>query len=149
MLLRDNVNVVGSLQVKRYNSNNVLVEVQNFKNMVTAVGKDVIAARLIGNTIPVFSHMALGNSNVAVTTSQTTLVAEIGRASLSTSVRTANTITYAATFIAGTATGTLREAGIFNSASGGNMLCRTSFNTTSINKAPGDTIGITWNVTVA
>ena len=44
-------------------------------------------------------------------------------------------------------TGAVTEAGIFNAGSGGTMLCRTTF--PAVNKASGDSIAITWVVTVS
>jgi hypothetical protein len=64
-------------------------------------------------------------------------------------------VTYGATFAAGTGTGAIIEAGIFNVASGpvqgsgtitAAMLCKTSFDV--VNKAANDSIAITWTVTI-
>lgn len=145
-MLNDSIAARGSVQIRKYDENNQLVDERNISNIVTAVGKNVIAARLIGNTIPVFSHMAVGTSNVAASVSQTALSVEIARVSLSSSIRSSNTISYAASFPPGTGTGALTEAGIFNAGANGSILCRTTFN--EVNKAAGDTIAITWNVTV-
>lgn len=146
-MFTDSIAAKGSLHIQKFNSEQVLTDERHVNNLVVAVGKDVIAARLLGNSLPVFSHMAMGSSNTAATTSQTTLGAEEGRVALDSSTRTANTLEYVATFPAGTATATLTEAGIFNDGTTGNMLCRTNFN--DVNKAAGDTIIITWNVTIA
>lgn len=75
----------------------------------------------------------------------------------------ANTITYTATFIAGESTGfstsatpagtgEIVEAGIFDSetndfAGGASMLCRTTF--LPVNKEAGDSMTITWQVTIS
>ena len=56
-------------------------------------------------------------------------------------------VQYVATFAAGTGTGAITEAGIFNDAVTGTMLCRTVF--AVINKGSLDTLTITWKVTVA
>lgn len=146
-MFTDSVTAKGSLQIKKFNENKELTDLRNVNNLVVAVGKDVIAARLLGNTLAVFSHMSVGTSNTAATTSQTALGAEAARVALDSTSRTTNTLSYVATFPAGTGTGTLREAGIFNAGASGNMLCRTNFN--DVNKAAGDTIVITWNVTIA
>lgn len=146
-MFTDSVTAKGSLQIKKFNEKNELTDLRNVNNLVVAVGKDVIAARLIGNTLAVFSHMSVGTSNTAATTSQTALGAEAARVALDSTSRTTNTLSYVATFPAGTGTGTLTEAGIFNAGASGNMLCRTNFN--DVNKAAGDTIVITWNVTIA
>jgi hypothetical protein len=102
---------------------------------------------MVGNTTAIMSHMAVGTSNTAATTSQTELGTEIGRVALDSTSRSTNTITYVATFPAGTGTGALTEAGILNASSSGNLLCRTVFGV--VTKAAGDTVVITWNVTVA
>lgn len=140
------VHVVGNVDIKQFNDIGILKDQRTIKNTVTAVGKDVITARLVGNTLAIMSHMAAGNSNTAASVSQTGLGSELGRVALDSVSRVTNTISYIATFPAGTATGNISEAGIFNSSSGGNMLCRTSF--TPLTKASGDTIVITWNVTI-
>jgi hypothetical protein len=91
--------------------------------------------------------MAVGSSNTAAVTSQTALGGELGRVALTSTTRAANTVTYVGTFPAGTGTGAITEAGILNAATTGNMLCRTVFGV--VTKAAGDTVIITWNVTVA
>ena len=146
-MFTESVNVKGNLEVILLDENGVQKDQRRVNNLVVAVGKDVIAARLLGNTLAVMSHMAVGSDNTTAVTSQTTLGGELGRVALDSSTRTSNTISYIATFSAGTGTGSLQEAAIFNAASTGNMLCRTTFST--VTKAAGDTVVITWNVTVA
>tara|TARA_R110000868_G_scaffold12505_7_gene59746 strand:+ start:2535 stop:2975 length:441 start_codon:yes stop_codon:yes gene_type:complete len=146
-MFTESVNVKGNLEVILLDENGTQKDYRKVNNLVVAVGKDVIAARLLGNTLAVMSHMAVGTSATAAATSQTALGGEVGRVALDSSTRSSNTITYVATFPAGTGTGSLAEAGILNAASTGNMLCRTTFST--VTKAAGDTIVITWNVTVA
>ena len=141
------VNVKGNLEVILLDENGIQKEYRKVENLVVAVGKQVIAARLIGNTIAIPSHMAVGTDATAAATGQTALGGDLGRVVLDSSARTSNVLTYVATFPAGTGTGALAEAAILNAASTGNMLCRTTFST--VNKAAGDTIVITWNVTVA
>ena len=146
-MFTESVNIKGNLEVVLLDENGTQKDYRKVNNLVVAVGKDVIAARLLGNTLAVMSHMAVGTSSTAAATSQTALGGEIGRVALDSSVRSTNTITYVATFPAGTGTGSLAEAGILNAASTGNMLCRTTFST--VTKAAVDTIVVTWNVTVA
>ena len=143
----ETIKVIGNLHIVNTGSDGIVKDERSVSNLVVAVGKQVIAARLVGNTLAVPSYMAVGSSNTAATTSQTDLGAELGRVVLDSTTRTTNTIAYVATFPAGTGTGTLTEAGIFNASSSGNMLCRTNFN--DVNKASGDTMVITWNVTIA
>ena len=141
------VNVKGNLEVILLDENGIQKDYRKVENLVVAVGKQVIAARLLGNTLAVMSHMAVGTDNTAAVTSQTALGGELGRVVLDSTARASNVLTYVATFPAGTGTGALAEAAILNAAASGNMLCRTTFSV--VNKAVGDSIVITWNVTVA
>ena len=141
------VNIKGNLEVILLDVNGIQKDYRKVENLVVAVGKQVIAARLLGNTLAVMSHMAVGSDATAAATGQTALGTELGRVVLDSSARVSNVNTYIATFPAGTGTGALTEAAILNASSTGNMLCRTTFST--VNKASGDTVVITWNVTVA
>lgn len=125
-------------------------ETENYynKNLVVAAGKTNIAARMAGNTVAVMSHMAVGTGNTAASSSDTTLASELARVALSVAGGTpsSNTVTYSATFPAGTGTGALQEAGVFNGATANTMMCRTVFPV--INKQASDSITITWVVSI-
>lgn len=146
-MFTESVKVKGNLEVILLDQSGIQKDYRKIENLVVAVGKDVIAARLIGNTLAIMSHMAVGSSSTTAATSQTALGTELGRVTLDSTARAANTITYVATFPAGTGTGSLTEAGILNASSTGNLLCRTTFGV--VTKGAGDTVVITWNVTVA
>lgn len=146
-MFTESVSLKGNLEVILLDQNGNQKDYRKIENVVVAVGKQIIAARLAGNTIAVPSHMAVGTDATAAATSQTALGGELGRVVLDSTVRSSNVLTYVATFPAGTGTGALAEAAILNAAASGNMLCRTTFSV--VNKAVGDSIVITWNVTVA
>jgi hypothetical protein len=97
-------------------------------------------------TTTAMSHMAIGTGTSAAAAGDTTLGTEAGRVTLTSTTVTANAVAYVATFGAGTGTGAITEAGLFNASSSGDMLCRTVFSV--INKGAADTLGITWTVTV-
>ena len=146
-MFTESVSLKGNLEVILLDQNGNQKDYRKIENVVVAVGKQIIAARLVGNTIAIPSHMAVGTDATAAATSQTALGGELGRVVLDSTARASNVLTYVATFPAGTATGALAEAAILNASSTGNMLCRTTFSV--VNKAVGDSIVITWNVTVA
>jgi len=146
-MFTESVNVKGNLEVILLDETGKQKDYRKVNNLVVAVGKDVIASRLVGNSLAVMSHMAVGSSTTPAATSQTALGTELGRVALDSTTRATNTITYVATFPAGTGTGAITEAGILNAGATGNMLCRTVFGV--VTKASGDTVVITWNVTVA
>ena len=93
------------------------------------------------------SHMAIGTNTGSAAVGNTTLGAETGRVSLTSTNVTNNAVAYVGSFPAGTGTGAITEAGILSASSGGTLLCRTVFSV--INKASGDTLGITWTITVS
>ena len=115
-------------------------------NLVVDVGKNFITSRMIGTSSPVMSHMAVGTDTTAPVSTNTTLGKEIARVALSSATATANTIAYSATFPVGTGSGSITEAGIFNAASSGTLLCRTTF--AVVNKAPADVLIINWSITI-
>ena len=127
--------------------------VQEVDNLVVTDGKEFVAKRMSGTTSGVMSHMAIGSGTTAAAASQAALVSEEARVNLaSTTVGTAgtaagNTITYVASFPAGTGTAAITEAAILNASSGGIMLCRTVF--AVVNKSSSDSMTITWVVTAS
>lgn len=148
MELRDDgLSVKGDLIIIKTDASGT-EEKHEFKNLVVATGKTYIASRMTANTVNVMSHMAVGTGNTTATTGDTTLETELSRVALAVTGGTpsSNTVTYSATYPAGTGTGALTEAGIFNANSSGTMLCRTVFPV--INKQAADTITITWSVSI-
>lgn len=137
----------GSLRVVLTGPDGVIKDDRNFHNLVVTTGRDFVASRLVGTASTIMSHMAVGSNTTAPALADTALGAELGRVALSSSTATTNVVTYTATFPTGTGTGALTEAGIFNAASGGTMLCRTVF--AVVNKAANDTLSITWTVTIS
>ena len=122
---------------------------QEVKNLVVTAGLGFIASRMAGTAANVMSHMAIGTNNTAALAANTTLGTESARVALTSTTVTAAAVAYVANFPAGTpATLTgIQEAGIFNASSAGTMLCRTVF--AIVNKDVGDTMSITWTVTMA
>jgi hypothetical protein len=149
-MINETVNLKGDLKVQVIGPDGQEKDRREIPNLVVHVGKVYITERLQSNLNPVMSHMAIGTGNVAAATAQTALVGEAARVGLDSNTITNNTVTYIATFGAGTPNGgdTIAEAGIFNhpTANTGTMLCRTRFN--EVNKANADVIVITWNITV-
>jgi hypothetical protein len=118
-----------------------------FKNLVVNVGKDFVASRMVAASATVMSHMAIGSGTTAPAAGDTTLDSELGRVTLASSSATGAVVTYTASFPAGTGTGAVTEAGIFNAGVAGTMLCRTVFSV--VNKGANDSMSVTWTVTVS
>ena len=116
------------------------------KNLVVTVGKDWIASRMVGTAANTMGYMAVGTDATAPAAGNTTLGAEVARVAVTSQTASTNTVTYVATFGAGTGTGALTEAGLFNANTSGTMLSRTTYSV--INKGSGDEMTITWVITV-
>lgn len=140
-MLKEGLKLNGELWVRR---NGLLV--RHTPNLVVTAGKEWVAARM-GGTPAVMSHMGVGTGSVAPAVGDTFLANQIARVAFDATNVSGNQITYEATFAPGVGTGALTEAGIFNAATSGTMLCRTVF--AVVNKSATDQIKITWTVTVS
>ena len=121
--------------------------VQEIPNLVVTAGKNFVASRMKDTTKAAMTHMAIGTNNTTAAVGQTALSAEVTRGALTSTTVSNNTIAYVETFAAGTGTGAIVEAGVFNASSGGTMLCRTVF--AVVNKGSADAMTITWTITVS
>lgn len=150
-MINDSLKVIGHLDILLRDINGTIKTKMSVPNLVVSTGKNAIAARLIGTTTPVMSHMAVGTDSgliLPLATSNTTLGSQLGsRVALTSSTALNNIVTYSAEFNVGVSTGAIVEAGIFNSLTAGSMLCRTIFPV--INKEESDILTINWNVTIS
>jgi len=147
-MLNDAIKVTGELRITLTNPEGNIKQEVVIPNLVVTVGKNYIASRMKDATATAMTHMEVGTGTTAAAVGDTTLQTAVAssRVTLTSTTVTTNSVAYVATFPAGTGTGALTEAGIFNASSAGTMLCRTVFSV--INKGAADTLGITWTVTV-
>lgn len=140
----------GRLKISLYGPDGYLKQEMVTDNLVTSVGLQHIAALLSSAGASGMTHMAVGSGSTSAALGDTTLGAELARVALSSRLQLvgadANKCQYVASFPAGTATGNLTEAGIFNNSSGGVILSRTVF--ASLTKGANDVLQITWTLTV-
>jgi hypothetical protein len=142
--------MTGKLDIVVYDADGNVKEQREVPNIVTTAGKTFIAARIAGTSAAVMGWMEVGTGSTAAAVGDTALGAVVASSRTATSVSggtpSSNTVVYATTFPAGTGTGALTEAGVFNASSSGTMLCRTVFSV--INKGASDSMTITWTVTI-
>ena len=147
MNLQETLGIKGELTISVFDRNGNLKEAKKVPNLVVTVGKNYIASRMVGTASTVMSHMAIGTGTTTPAVGDTALATQAGIVAVSAFTASTNTVTATATFAAGTGPGAITEAGIFNAASAGTLLCRTTFPV--VNKAAGDSIAITWVITVS
>lgn len=143
-MISDKIKVLGTPTFTLFDENMNIKQQLTIDNLVVTTGKQLIAQRLSNNSSAVPSHLAIGSGVTATNNNTTALTTEIARIAFSIAGGTVvgSAITYAATFGPGVGTGTIAEAGLFNSNSGGVMLSRVSF--PSFNKSALDTFIVSW-----
>lgn len=148
-MINDNLSVKGEVVITLTDENGNLKARQEINNLVVNTGKAFIASRMVGTALGVMSHMALGSGTTAPALTDTALESLLGTREILDSATTpaSGVVIYTSTFEAGDATGAVTEAGIFNAATSGTMLCRTTFGV--INKGASDTMSVTWTITVS
>ena len=141
-MFEENMKLTGKLQILLNDK-----VVQKVDNLVVTAGKNFVASRMKDATATAMSHMGIGSGSSSAAAGDTALGNQLDRNALTSTTVTNNEVVYAATFAAGEGTGAVTEAGIFNAASSGTLLCRTVFST--VNKGAADSLAITWTVTVS
>lgn len=145
-MTNDNLSVKGKLDIILFDKDGTILDERHIPNLVVSVGNDFIASRMKDASATVMGYMAVGTNGTSASSGDTTLGTESARVSLTSTTVTNNDVVYVATFPAGTGTAALVEAGLFNAASAGTMLARTTY--AVINKGAADTLQITWTITV-
>lgn len=119
-------------------------QIEKYHNTVTTAGKNAIADQILASpTLGKPTHMAIGTGSP----SGTALGTELDRNALTSKTRSNAIVTMVGDWAAGDGTGAITEAGVFDASSSGNMWLSASFSV--INKAAGDSLQITWTLTVS
>lgn len=145
-MLNEDIKAIGRLDIKVFDADGNIKQQVEVDNLVVTTGLGYIASRIKDAAATPMSHMAIGTGTTAAVAGNTGLGTEAARVALSATSVAANVVTFTATFPAGTGTGAIAEAGIFNANSAGTMLCRTVFSV--VDKDANDSMAITWNVTI-
>lgn len=145
-MFSENIKMTGSVKLELISGSTS--QVTEINNLVVTAGKSFMASRLKDTTKAAMSHMAVGTDSAAAAAGNTTMGLQLSnRVALDSTTVLNNVITYVCTFGPGVCTGAITEAGIFNAATSGDMLARTTF--AVVNKSAADTLVITWTVTIS
>ncbi len=151
-MLNDTLKLKGRVGIVVKDKDGNVKETRDVNNLVVTDGLNFIARRMHGTTADVMSHIAVGEgSGQATAAGRTTLITETHREVLDVGfpaepTGSATSITYKASLEANDVTGALTEAGIFNAASGGDMLCRVEFGTVTLTST--DSLVIEWTISL-
>jgi hypothetical protein len=145
-MMNDGLKLRGDVAIVLRDKNGNVKDERNINNLIVNTGLNFICDRM-KNDETAMTHMALGSGSTAAAASDTSLGSQLGsREALDSDTVSSNTITYTSSFEAGDATGAVTEAGIFNAASGGTMLCRTVF--AVVNKSADDSLSVSWQISL-
>lgn len=151
----DGVEPVDTVIITVRDSHGGIVYTQTTHNLITNAGKDFISNQIGSTTSSTngANYIALTTDNTSPAAGDTTLTNEITTGGLARAQGVyahtggTNTYTISKTFTASTSFTGVDKAGLFTASSAGTMFAESSFS--SINLVSGDTISITWTVTLA
>jgi hypothetical protein len=148
-MINDNIKITGNVWINLFDETGAIKDTREIKNLVVTTGKNFIASRMVGVTSNIMGYIELGAGTTAAAAGDTALQAAISgsRTALTSGTNVNNVVTYSVIFPAGVGTGAVTEAGVFNAASAGIMLCRTVF--AVVNKGTSDAMSVTWTITVS
>lgn len=147
---KKDVKVIGRWFLKHYDDEMNLKQTIEGKNVITETGLDFLASFLnsAATAASTFTmrYIAIGTDATTEQASNTALGTELSRHTGTVSFASAK-YTVVATFAAGEGTGAIAEYGLFSSNTAGTMFSRDT--EAVINKAAGDTLEVTTEVTLA
>ena len=155
MKLQGEISLRGKVILCHFRDNQLLSE-QRISNTVTTMGIDQVAGLLNGTRTGAFTRLALGTSGTTAVVGDIALKAEITAGSLARAASTCTQITtdttndsaYLVHSWAATASYTVKEIGIVNTAtSGGRILARTT-NFVAVGLTNGDSLTVYYKIDV-
>lgn len=146
--LNDSIKLKGSVRKQLFDEAGNLIYDHTDHNLIVTVGLSYLATYLATGTPPFMSYMGLGTGSTSPVSGNTGLETPLptyvqGTLSSPSSAVWQNVTTFGP----GVDTGAITEAGLFNNASGSIMLARNVFGV--INKGSGNSLVVTWQVTIS
>ena len=143
------VKATGRVNYKLFDSEGNLKDERDINNLVVTVGKNFLATWLAtaSQSTVFMPYVALGTGATAASAGDTALQTELSPRVAGTVTASTNVYQNVASFGAGVDTGAITEAGLLSASSSGTMFARQVFSV--INKGAGDTLQVTWQVTLS
>lgn len=149
--MEEKLGLSGEIEFKHFSPTGELLNTIKMHNCIVNAGLTVVAKLINGVETDFFEHIAIGIGTTTATATDTQLESEITdgggeRASATTSYEADYKAKFVNTFNF-TGSYAVTESGVFDTNSGGNMLCRQTFS--AINVGSGDSLQVTWKITVS
>jgi len=146
----ETLKLTGYINIKLYDSEGVLKQEVDKQNLVVTIGKQYLASWLTAATqsTEFMSYIGLGTGMTAPTIGDTNLQTPLPTRVQGTLTTPGSTNIWqnVASFGPGVDTGAITEAGLFSTLTLGTMFARQVFGV--VNKGSGDTLVLTWMVTL-
>ncbi len=140
----ESIRLPTNLEMVLFDEHGNVKEKRNVHNLICTVGKRKLLASASPETMNQFAYIAIGTGTTAASASDTALQTEIARNIATVSNPDADHLQIQYTFPAGTGTGAITEAGIFDASTGGIILAHQVF--AVINKGASDPFQMTWTL---
>ncbi len=156
--MEENTFLKGWFKIDHYDKAGNLIESVETPNVICNTGMKEVA-ELIGtdttSTATAFDYIGVGTGTTAATATDTALETEVTENGLTRASGTGTGVTDTVAYdtfqlvhsFSPTSSYAVTESGILNASSTGELLCHQTFS--AINVSNGDTLTITWKVTVA
>lgn len=139
----DSIKATGFVVLQLFGPDGMVKETR-VANTVTTAGKNGLADQILASpSLGKPTHAALGTGSPGATA----LGTELDRNAFTSKTRSNAVVTMVTDWAAGDGTGAITEAGLFDASSSGNMWCSASFSV--VNKAAGDSLTLTWTLTLS
>lgn len=145
-MFNDGGKLKGRVGIKLIDESGNIKHEQDVNNLVVNNGLNFILEAMNGDTSDIMDFIAIGSGTSSAAAGDTALQTEVTRVQMSSRSIASNVISFSASYGAGVGTATISEAGIFDAASAGDMLCRVQFG--SIVKEAADSLVINWDLTL-
>jgi hypothetical protein len=153
MVINEDISVTGKIGIIVTDKDCNIKETRNVNNLVVTTGKHHIAARIAGALSgaglegSIISHIGFGTGTSTPLLLNTDIDSLLGtRIPISSIVHLAGTNTILVTASFTGYAGNITETGMFNSITGGTMVCRTTFSPVPILSTDG--LAIIWTLTI-
>lgn len=153
MNINESIKLKGSVKVQLFDEKGSIKQEHENPNLIVTIGKSYLATWLAAASQAgkFMSYVAVGVDTNGPTAGDTQLGSELTGGSnarvVGTLTPSSNTWNNTATFAPGNGTGAVTEAGLFSISSAGTMFARQVFG--AYNKAAGDTLVISWTITLS
>jgi len=147
--MKDTLKVTGHINFKLFDKDGAFKDERDINNLVVTAGKNYLAAWLAAASQADYfmKYVALGEGLTAAQSTDLALETELTSRVIGTISSSTNVWQNQATFGPGVNTGAITEAGLFSASTLGTLFARQVF--AVINKSAGDTLQVTWQITIS